>query len=160
MSNWISFLDVTPAIFVRQFKDHTLTMANPFATPENLPAESRKWPLTLPSDLLIALSSASALVWILGGINSILFLPTATGNRQYVVYGGLDIALGVINLLMCVGAYLTLTKRSIFSAWLTAITATVPCLTPCVVVGIPIGIWMIVYLRRPDVRTEFNRSAG
>ncbi|HUL52775.1 MAG TPA: DUF4339 domain-containing protein [Opitutaceae bacterium] len=37
-----------------------------------------------------------------------------------------------------------------------AILAMVPCLSPCCVLGLPIGIWALVVLAKPEVKSQFN----
>jgi hypothetical protein len=38
----------------------------------------------------------------------------------------------------------------------TSIVAMVPCLGPCCIVGIPIGIWALVVLMKPEVKAAFT----
>jgi hypothetical protein len=38
----------------------------------------------------------------------------------------------------------------------TAIVAMVPCISPCCVIGLPIGIWALVVLGRPEVKSQFH----
>ena len=37
-----------------------------------------------------------------------------------------------------------------------SIIAIIPCLSPCCLVGLPIGIWCLVVLMRPEVRSAFK----
>jgi len=37
-----------------------------------------------------------------------------------------------------------------------AIIAIVPCVSPCCLVGIPLGIWALVVLAKPEVRSQFE----
>jgi hypothetical protein len=41
-----------------------------------------------------------------------------------------------------------------------AVLALIPCTSPCCVLGVPIGIWALVVLYRPDVRAAFGSQAG
>ena len=43
------------------------------------------------------------------------------------------------------------------AAWITAIVATIPCLSPCILIGMPIGIWIIL-LSKPEVQAEFQAA--
>jgi hypothetical protein len=38
-----------------------------------------------------------------------------------------------------------------------SIVAMIPCLGPCCLVGIPIGIWAVIVLMKPDVKSAFVR---
>jgi hypothetical protein len=37
-----------------------------------------------------------------------------------------------------------------------AIVAMVPCVSPCCWLGLPIGIWAVVVLSKPEVKSHFN----
>jgi len=41
-----------------------------------------------------------------------------------------------------------------------AVLALIPCTSPCCVLGVPIGIWALVVLYRPEVRAAFGSQAG
>lgn len=55
-----------------------------------------------------------------------------------------------------VGAYHLHTHRSRKLAFAGAILCCIPCLSPCVFLGIPIGIWALVVLNLEDVKTRFS----
>lgn len=38
-----------------------------------------------------------------------------------------------------------------------AIVALIPCISPCCVLGLPFGIWALVILSKPEVRSQFDR---
>ena len=38
------------------------------------------------------------------------------------------------------------------------IIAMVPCISPCCLVGLPIGIWALVVLMKPEVKAAFRAS--
>lgn len=40
-----------------------------------------------------------------------------------------------------------------------SILAAVPCLSPCCVIGLPIGIWALVVLFKPEVKEAFNQNS-
>jgi hypothetical protein len=125
--------------------------ANPYESPRIVDAQA-DWPLAVPSRLLLILSALSALIWVIGGLNGIFLRGV-----NYVLYGILDIGLGVVNLLLCLGAWMTLRRKSRLAAWISAITALIPCLSPCIILGIPFGIWLIVLLKRPHVISPFDQ---
>ena len=37
-----------------------------------------------------------------------------------------------------------------------SVLAMIPCISPCCVIGLPIGIWSLVVLMRPDVKAAFK----
>jgi hypothetical protein len=47
--------------------------------------------------------------------------------------------------------------RSLTHARLAAIIATIPCIGPCYILGIPFGIWALVLLSRVEIAGQFER---
>jgi hypothetical protein len=41
-------------------------------------------------------------------------------------------------------------------AWTAAVASVIPCCSPCYVLGIPFGIWAIILLQKPEVRSRFR----
>ncbi len=41
-------------------------------------------------------------------------------------------------------------------AFTVSILAMIPCLTPCCLLGLPFGIWALVILNKPEVKSQFN----
>jgi hypothetical protein len=37
-----------------------------------------------------------------------------------------------------------------------AIVALIPCFSPCCLIGLPIGIWALVVLSKPEVKSQFE----
>jgi hypothetical protein len=37
-----------------------------------------------------------------------------------------------------------------------AIIAMIPCFSPCCVLGLPFGIWALVVLSKPEVKSQFH----
>ncbi len=37
-----------------------------------------------------------------------------------------------------------------------SIIAMIPCLSPCCLIGLPIGIWALVVLSKPEVKSAFH----
>jgi hypothetical protein len=107
----------------------------------------------LPASILLIVALVSACKWIAGGAYAIFVL--SGGQPEFARYGYIDLSLGIANLALCYGAVLLLQRRSLSAAWITAITATIPCISPCIIVGIPIGICLMILLRRPDVQAAF-----
>lgn len=71
---------------------------------------------------------------------------------------------GIINELFCLamsvlilmGATKMQSLQSYQFAFTAAILAMVPCLTPCCLLGLPFGIWALVTLNKPAVKSQFN----
>jgi|SRR5208282_2076123 len=72
--------------------------------------------------------------------------------------------LGIINslfalamsVLVLIGAAKMQALRSFEFAFAAAILAMIPCLTPCCVLGLPFGIWALVVLNKPEVKSQFT----
>jgi hypothetical protein len=72
--------------------------------------------------------------------------------------------LGIINslfalamsILVLFGAAKMQSLRSFEFAFAAAILAMIPCLTPCCVLGLPFGIWALVVLNKPEVKSQFS----
>jgi hypothetical protein len=72
--------------------------------------------------------------------------------------------LGIINslfalamsVLVLIGAMKMQSLRSFGFAFAAAILAMIPCLTPCCVLGLPFGIWALVVLNKPEVKSQFG----
>ena len=54
------------------------------------------------------------------------------------------------------GAWKMQRLESFSLAFSSAVVAAIPCVGPCCLLGIPFGIWAIVVLNRPDVRSAFR----
>ena len=37
-----------------------------------------------------------------------------------------------------------------------SILAMIPCISPCCIIGLPIGIWCLIVLSRPEIKTAFH----
>jgi hypothetical protein len=71
--------------------------------------------------------------------------------------GILDDLFGLaIAVLILIGASKMQTLRSYEFAFAAAILAMIPCMTPCCVLGLPFGIWALVVLNRPAVKSQFK----
>lgn len=62
------------------------------------------------------------------------------------------------SLMLLTGAFSMIRKGSYAWAVATSCLAMVPVLGPCYVMGIPVGIWGLMVLRRPEVRASFTRT--
>jgi hypothetical protein len=76
------------------------------------------------------------------------------------VSGGVGIVAGIIGLavgvVILMGALKMKSLTSYGFAMASAILAMVPCVSPCCLVGLPIGIWAVVVLNDPSVKSAFR----
>ena len=48
--------------------------------------------------------------------------------------------------------------KSYATAFSASVMACVPCFSPCIVLGIPFGIWAIIALRNPETKRFFEQK--
>ncbi len=80
------------------------------------------------------------MIEMLNGPAGIIFVLIGMALSAFVLFGGMQMQ--------------RLHSRGIAIA--AAIIAIVPCTSPCCLIGIPIGIWALVILSKPEVRSQFN----
>jgi hypothetical protein len=77
-----------------------------------------------------------------------------------VMSGSLGIigaVIGVITSILVLVGGLKMKKLESYSLVMTAsIVALIPCISPCCIVGLPIGIWAIMTLNKPEVKNAFH----
>jgi len=72
-----------------------------------------------------------------------------------LVQGAVALAMGVL----IVACALKMMKLEAWNAALAAaIVAIVPCLSPCCLLGLPVGIWALVILADPEVKAHFTSA--
>jgi hypothetical protein len=62
----------------------------------------------------------------------------------------------VISGLIFFGAMKMQSLSSYSFAFVAAVLAMVPCMTPCCVIGLPFGIWALVVLNKPGIKSQFD----
>ena len=87
-------------------------------------------------------------------------VPPELANFIQIMNGPMGIVAGLfglaISVLVLFGA-LRMQKLANFGLAMTAaIVAMVPCFSPCCVLGLPIGIWALVILGKPEVKSQFD----
>ncbi len=70
-----------------------------------------------------------------------------------IVMGLVALAIGVVILL---GALKMQKLESYGFSMAAAILAALPCISPCCLLGLPIGIWALVVLNKPEVKSAFH----
>lgn len=136
---------------------------NPYEPPATTPDEADEGRAALVP-VAIALLTVSALWFVMSLFGIAFFVASATSpdadlddRHTYLTYSGYLGAEAVYCCILATGAF-SMIRRGSF-AWVvtTALLACVPCLSPFYVVGIPIGIWALVVLRRPGVNAAFRK---
>jgi hypothetical protein len=90
-------------------------------------------------------------------------LPTGDSEGVRMLFAGslgsffsvLGLAVGVVIFL---GAQKMKALESYTWAMVASVVAIVPCVSPCCVIGLPIGIWSIVVLSKPEVKQSFSSA--
>lgn len=134
---------------------------NPFAddnnpySPTAIPGQgyvaSPQARLLPPAIILMILATMTVAV-------SLLQIPRVmaqAGDRGFPYVAG-SFTPALMNLAIVCGAVQMARLRSYSSAMTAAILAVIPACSPCVVVGIPFGIWAIIVLRDPSVKAAFR----
>lgn len=126
-----------------------------------------------PAIGLIVTAALGALVQILGLFGNILgtgigILGTTSQHQQdmpawaHLMSGGIGVVFSIIGLIMSVVIFLGAMKMKKLENFNFALTATiiamVPCVSPCCWVGLPIGIWALVILMKPEVKDAFTNA--
>jgi preprotein translocase subunit YajC len=63
---------------------------------------------------------------------------------------------GVVGVIVLIGAAKMQKLQSYQFALTASIVAMVPCISPCCVFGLPFGIWALVVLNKPEVKSQFG----
>jgi hypothetical protein len=77
---------------------------------------------------------------LMGGTMGVFANVIGIAAGAFIVYGALQMK--------------NLTKHGL--ALSAAIVAMIPCVSPCCLIGLPIGIWAVVMLSKPEVKSHFN----
>jgi hypothetical protein len=77
-----------------------------------------------------------------------------------VMASGLGVVVGIVAIIMSglifFGAIKMKKPENYNLAMAASIIAMVPCLSPCCLIGLPIGIWALVILMKPEVKSAFH----
>ncbi|MBI2480607.1 MAG: hypothetical protein HYV60_18880 [Planctomycetia bacterium] len=86
--------------------------------------------------------------------------PDGAEGAQMIMSGGIGIASGIvaigIGIVILMGALKMKKLESHGFAMAAAILAAIPCLSPCCLIGLPVGIWAVVVLNKPEVKSAFH----
>ena len=82
------------------------------------------------------------------------------GATEALLIGGISIVSSGIGIVVAgVIMYGAIKMRSLESyslSMVSTILAMVPCISPCCLIGVPIGIWALVILSRPEIKAAFR----
>jgi hypothetical protein len=81
------------------------------------------------------------------------FFASGAGAALDVVWLGLSVV-------VLIGGLQMLQLRRYTFCLCTAILAMLPCISPCCCIGLPAGIWALVILSKPEVRSAFGTGAA
>lgn len=123
--------------------------------------------VSLPATALIAVSVVSCIVVVTGLAFNFWLLASGTADRlpepalmakqtQISVRMALELVMLAFHAVTIVGALRMRALRGHGLARAGAMLACIPCLSPCLVLGIPVGVWALFVLARPDVREAFS----
>ncbi|HTF57927.1 MAG TPA: hypothetical protein VK661_11910 [Planctomycetota bacterium] len=84
------------------------------------------------------------------------------GKVLNMLSGGLGIVINLVGLALAgfivYGAVQMKNLQNHTMALMASIISLVPCLSPCCVVGLPVGIWALVVLSKPEVKAAFAKK--
>ncbi len=135
--------------------------------PQPTAAEQVRLPaiFLLVTGILGALSSAVSLLFNLLGAGMGL-AGMVPGEAAYddalgnLMSGTLGVVFAIVGLavagLIVFGALKMKDLQSHALAMVAAIVAMVPCVSPCCLLGLPVGIWALVVLLKPEVKAAFR----
>ena len=120
-----------------------------------------------PAIGLIVTAILGALVQMVSLIRLLLVHNSMPVNSQMpgqawvaVLSGPIGVVMSIIAILMSVVILLGALKMKKLESYGLAMTASIlamiPCLSPCCVIGLPIGIWALVVLSKPEVKSAFH----
>jgi hypothetical protein len=103
---------------------------------------------------------AISLLLSLGVGASLLTMPQNNQALANMFSGGLGVVSAIIGLLVSglifYGALKMKKLESQGLAMTASILAMIPCISPCCLIGLPIGIWAVVVLLKPEVKSAFH----
>ncbi|HDZ26322.1 hypothetical protein LCGC14_1057420 [marine sediment metagenome] len=82
------------------------------------------------------------------------------GGYARIAEGAAGVAFCFVGLLVAGFIIYASLKMKALTQWSLCIAASIiamiPCISPCCIVGLPIGIWCLVVLTKPEVRASFH----
>jgi hypothetical protein len=116
--------------------------------------------LMIPAILLLVCEIPWELFWLVGTISQIAQIITGTAKEEGLeLIGGMAALLlfNAVGVAIIVGAVDMLRMHSYRSARLGAILSILPLCGPCMILGLPFGIWALILLLQLDVKAAFAK---
>ncbi|HTL98657.1 MAG TPA: hypothetical protein VL181_07620 [Holophagaceae bacterium] len=114
--------------------------------------------LQVTAGIGIAYQIVMILIHLLGmGANATL----GGDNKMFAMFSGtIGIVFGVIGIIIGAVVFMGGSKMKNLQGYgfvlTAAILAMIPCISPCCLLGLPIGIWAVVVLVKPEVKAAFT----
>jgi hypothetical protein len=118
-------------------------------------------PLLIPAIVLLVFSLLFVLLivgTIPGHIIRFRMIDTSTPEGAGELTGGITalVLWPLFTLCITFGSISMIRMKGYSSATFAAILAVIPICSPCIVIGIPFGVWALIVLRRPEVKRRFT----
>jgi hypothetical protein len=127
-----------------------------------------------PAISLLIVTGLSILYWLFSILMGMVGMASSASNPDLqeaeelmgpgfvtAVQGGsmaVSVAFLLLQLVVLIGAIRMLQVRSWGLCLAACIVAVVPCVSPCLILGIPFGIWGLVVLMREDVKLAMREG--
>jgi hypothetical protein len=105
----------------------------------------------------------SLLMNVLGtGMSALPGMGESSQQARYMsmMSGGVGILFAIIGLGVAGFMIWSARRMQRLEGWTTAVAASVvgmiPCISPCCIIGLPIGIWCLIVLMKPEVKGAFR----
>ena len=116
--------------------------------------------IVLTSTLVLAIAQIISLIFNLAGASILANSQMPKEAWANMFSGTIGVVSGVIALLLSglifFGAMKMKKLESYGLAMTASIIAMIPCFSPCCLIGLPIGIWALVVLSKPEVKSAFH----
>lgn len=115
----------------------------------------------LVTGILGAILSLTALISIIIGTGISSIVADRFSEDYIEIYEGF-VGIGTFFVGLLVDAFIIFAslKMKELNQWgicvAASILAMIPCISPCCIIGLPVGIWCLVVLNRPEVKTAFH----
>jgi hypothetical protein len=118
-----------------------------------------------PATGLIVVAVLGFLAQVGGLVMNTAFASMAAQQTQNVPWAGMmsgtaaiaGAIIGIITSVLVLVGGLKMKKLESYGLVMTAsIVAMIPCISPCCLVGLPIGIWAVMTLNKPEVKNAFH----
>jgi hypothetical protein len=99
---------------------------------------------------------------VMNMVGASIFANSQMPNQAWVnmFSGTVGVVLGIVGLLVSglilFGGIKMKKLENYGLAMTTSILAMIPCVSPCCLIGLPIGIWAVVVLSKPEVKSAFH----